>query len=164
MQISAISQQTYRASFLKTQEQISTERDSNIAKTQQTEVVVKTGSVKISSGYDLTNMTSEDMLGLAKSFHEEGNIQDFLSLAVYSARAALEDHPDKYVARTWTTPRNENGTFNLLAEIQATPKYSTGSPVLDAENEDDRKHLLNTLLSLPVQKTSIEWSSININI
>ena len=130
--------------------------------TQQTEVVVKTGSVKISSGYDLTNMTSEGMLSLAKSFYEKGNIQDFLSLAVYSARAALEDHPDPYVTRTWTTPRNENGTFNLLAEIQATPKYSTGSSVSDAQNKDDRKHLLNTLLSLPVQTTTIEWSSINI--
>ncbi|WP_022667222.1 hypothetical protein [Desulfospira joergensenii] len=164
MQTSIFSGQTYRNSIFTLQDQVSTQRANSIGDAQQTEVIVETKSVKITSGYDLTNMTSGDMLGLAKSFYEEGNTQDFLSLTVFSARAALEDHPDAYVTKTWTTPRNKNGTFNLLAEIQATPKYATGSPELDAENKVDREHLLNTLLSLPVQTTIIEQSSINITV
>ena len=80
MHVSAISQQTYSASFFKTHDQASTEQDSNVAETQQIEVVAQTESVKISSGYDLTDMTSKDMLGLAKSFYEEGNTQDCLRL------------------------------------------------------------------------------------
>ena len=162
MQVSATSQRTFSASFFTTQAQIPFKHDGVAAETQQTEVVAKTESAKIVLGYDLADMTSDDMLGLAKSFYNEGNMRDFLSLAVYSARAALEDHPDPYVTRTWTTPRNKNGTFNLLSEIQATPKYSTGSSVLDAENEDDREHLLKTLLSLPEIIATIEQTSIKI--
>lgn len=160
MQLSVISQQTQSDPFFKTQNRVSAKQESNAAESQQGTFVAKTKSVNDSSGYDLTNMTSGDMLDLAKSFYREGNSQDFLSLAVYSARAALEDHPDSNVAKTWTTPRNKNGTFDLLAEIQATPKYSTGSSDLDSENEADRKHLLNTLLSLPSQTATIKQSSI----
>lgn len=164
MQISDISRQIHSASFFKAQDHILTKQGSNVVGGQRTEVAEKTESLKTSSAYDLADMTSEDMLGLAKSFYEEGNSQDFLCLAVYSARAALEEHPDLNVSRTWTTPRNENGSFDLLAEIQATPKYSSGSPYLDAENEADREHLLNTLLSLPIQTITIGQSSINIKV
>lgn len=165
MQSSAISRQTYGGSFFTAPDQGSIPRQANhMADMKKTDVTVEKESVKISTGYDFTQMTSGEMLDLAKSFYEDGNTQDFLSMAVFSARAALEDHPDPYVAKTWTSPRNENGTFNLLAELQATPESSTGSPDLDAENKADREHLLNTLLSLPAQTTTMEHTSIHITL
>lgn len=162
MQTSTISQHTYSAPYGNAQGRIQTKQEGTRAETQHIKVTSRTQSVIITSEYDLTNMTSEDMLSLARSFYEEGNKQDFLSMAVYSARAALEDHPDPFVAHTWTTPRNENGTFNVLAEIQATPKYATGSSHFDAENKADREHLLHTLLTLPSRSTTIAQSSMHI--
>lgn len=148
MQIPSHFRQPHSASYFKKNAREPMDQENNTGRAQQIEVTAETTSAKITSGHDLTRMSSADMLGLASSFHEQGNIQDFLSLAVFSARAALEDHPDPYVRQTWTTPRNEDGTFNLLAELQAEPKNRTGSFELDAQNKAEREHLLNTLLSL----------------
>ena len=162
MRIPSHSHQPYSASYFKASPRALKDQESDAGKAQQIEVTAETTSVKITSGHDLTRMSSADMLGLASSFHEQGNIQDFLTLAVLSANAALEDHPDPYVRQTWTTPRNEDGTFNLLAELQAEPKNSTGSLELDAENKAAREHLLNTILSLSAKTVTVEQTNINI--
>lgn len=162
MQISSHFGQPYSASYFEKNARALMDQEDNTDSVQQIEVTAETTSVKITSGHDLTRMSSADMLTLASSFHEQGNIQDFLSLAVFSARAALEDHPDPYVHQTWTTPRNEDGTFNLLAEIQAEPKNRTGSLELDAQNKAEREHLLNTLLSLSAKTITMEHTTINI--
>jgi len=162
MQIPSHFGQPYRASYFGENARALMDQEDNTESVQQIAVTAETTSVKITSGHDLTRMSSADMLALASSFHEQGNIQDFLSLTVFSARAALEDSPDQYVHQTWTTPRNEDGTFNLLAELQAEPKNKTGSLKLDAQNKADREHLLNTLLSLSAKAITMEHTTINI--
>lgn len=162
MQVSNVSQQMYSASAYKKQDHAKIQQDKTGTGPQTAEVISSTVSAEIRSGYDLTRMTSQDMLALANSFHKEGNIRDFLTLAVFSARAALEDHPDPAVRHTWVTPRNKDGTFNLLAEIQAPKPYSTGSPEFDKKQQENHQHLLDTLLALPAGITKIERSTIGI--
>ena len=162
MQIPSHFGHPYRASYSGENARARMDQEDNTGSVRQIEVTAETTSVKITSGHNLTRMSSADMLALASPFHEQGNIQDFLSLAVFSARAALEDHPDPYVRHTWTTPRNEDGSFNLLAELQAEPEIRTGSFELDAQNKAEREHLLNTLLSLSAKTITMEHTVISI--
>jgi hypothetical protein len=162
MQVSNISQQAYGSSVYEKQVLGKVKQDKNTIEPQKTQITARTKSLEISSEYDLTNMTSDEMLGLAASFFDEGNIRDFMTLAAFSARAAFEDHPDPSVKHTWQTPRNNNGTFDLLAEVQAPNTYSTGSSMLDEERQTNYQRLLDTLLSLPVRSAKIEKSSIDI--
>ncbi|WP_320043855.1 hypothetical protein [uncultured Desulfobacter sp.] len=90
MQIPSHFRQPHSASYFKKNAREPMDQENNTGRAQQIEVTAETTSVKITSGHDLTRMSSADMLGLANSFHEQGNIQDFLSLAVFSARAALD--------------------------------------------------------------------------
>jgi len=162
VQISNTSQQPCGTSICKKQDNVNNRRDNPKAAQQAAQVGITRETIEVRAGHDLTQMTSGDMLALASSFHREGNIQDFLTLAVFSAQAALEDHPDELVQHTWQTSRNENGTFNLLAEIQARASNSTGIPEYEDQRQTDRKHLLETLLSIPTSVTKIERTTIDI--
>ena len=164
MLISNISQQPYDASINKKRNEEGTKQDAGAKAAQTARVEAATESVDIRSGYDLTKMTSDDMLALANSLHNEGNNQAFLTLAVLSARAALEDHPDPLVSHTWVTPRNEDGTFNLLAEIMSPIHVSTGSSEHDKEQLGDLQNLLDSLLSLPDNVIKMESTSIDIKL
>ncbi len=163
MQVSGSTQQYLGMSAYRRQDNISNNRGTAAAAEQQTAAVsISSEAAEVCMGHDFTHMSSSDMLAMANSLHREGNIQDFLTMAVFSAQAALEDHPDGAVGRSWNTPRNADGTFDLLAEIQSRTPKSLGVPEYEKERQDDQQHLLATLLAMPKSVIKIETSLIDI--
>jgi len=69
MQIPSHFGQPHSASYFEKNARALMDQEDNTGRVQQIEVTAETTSVKITSGHDLTRMSSADMLALASSFH-----------------------------------------------------------------------------------------------